>query len=156
MRKKTYQKIINPLERALAIAVDSHSGQVDKGGHPYILHPIRMMLSLEKEEERILALLHDLIEDTEVTLSALESIGFSGEVISGLEALTRKPGETRMQAARRIKKNPLARAVKLADLKDNMDLSRISEPGEGDFARIREYEKVMTLLKEEEFDQEGP
>lgn len=146
MRKKTYLKISNLLERAIALAVDAHFGQRDKGGHPYILHSLRVMFSLDDEKDRIIAVLHDVVEDTDASLEDLKTCGFPEDVLSALDALTRKPGETRMQQAGHIKKNPAARRVKLADLSDNMDMSRIRQPGEEDFARLREYEAVLAFL----------
>lgn len=134
------------LERAIEIAASAHSGQTDKAGKPYILHPLRVMLRVSSMEERIVAVLHDVVEDTAVTLEQLAQEGFSQQIIEAVQALTKLPGESRIQAACRAKLNPIARTVKLADNAENMDLSRISEPTEKDFARIREYEEVRAIL----------
>ncbi|MDL2286592.1 HD domain-containing protein [Desulfococcaceae bacterium OttesenSCG-928-F15] len=147
-RKKIYKNAYL-LERAIAIAVNAHLGQKDKGGEPYILHPLRVMLALEDEEDRMTAVLHDVVEDTEISLESLRDSGFSETVLCAVDALTKKPGESRMQAAERIKKNPVARRVKLADLADNMDLSRIPSPSEKDLARLRQYEEILAFLKSE-------
>lgn len=137
---------MSSLERAIAIAAEAHAGQVDKAGHPYILHPLRVMLSVEGEYAQMAAVLHDVVEDTSVTLDQLVSEGFPTAVVEAVEALTKRPGETRLMAAERAAQNPIARVVKLADNADNMDLSRIPNPTERDFARLAEYQAVRQLL----------
>jgi (p)ppGpp synthase/HD superfamily hydrolase len=134
------------LERAIAIAAEAHAGAVDKAGQPYILHPLRVMLRLDDPQQRIVAVLHDVVEDTPVSLDRLRSEGFSDAVVGAVEALTKRPGETRLEAAGRAAENPIALAVKLADNAENMDLSRISEPTEKDYQRLREYQAVRALL----------
>jgi guanosine-3',5'-bis(diphosphate) 3'-pyrophosphohydrolase len=137
---------MSTLERAIAIAAEAHAGEFDRAGQPFILHPIRVMIRLAGSEERIVAVLHDVVEDTSITLDYLRDAGFSEVVVNAIEALTKLPGETRLQAAERAAVNPIARSVKLADNADNMDLSRIVSPTEKDYARIREYEQVRALL----------
>ena len=137
------------LERAIEIAAKAHAGQVDKGGQPYILHPLRVMLRVPEAESRIVAVLHDVVEDAEITYDDLRAEGFSGSVLAALEALTKQPGESRTDAARRARANPIAREVKLADNAENMDLSRIPEPTEKDYKRIVEYREVRKILLEE-------
>jgi guanosine-3',5'-bis(diphosphate) 3'-pyrophosphohydrolase len=134
------------LERAIAIAAKAHAGQVDKAGQPYILHPLRVMLRMNSSIERIAAVLHDVVEDSSVTLDFLTAEGFLQEVISAVEALTKRQGESRIDAARRAKQDPVARLVKLADNAENMDLSRIAEPTERDYARVEEYKVVRSIL----------
>ena len=134
------------LEIALKIAATHHAGQVDKAGQPYILHPIRVMLSVKNGDERIAAILHDTVEDTSVTFDDLASAGFSSAVIDAVRALTKTDGESRIEAALRAVQDPIARQVKLADVSDNMDLSRIPSPTEEDFARIEEYKRVREIL----------
>lgn len=134
------------LERAIAIAAEAHAGQVDKAGQPYILHPLRVMLRLDSPFERMAAVLHDVVEDTDVSLDALRWEGFPVEVISAIDALTKREGESRIQAAHRAKEHPIARAVKLADNAENMDLSRIAQPTDRDYARLEEYKKVRAIL----------
>ncbi|MGI6409379.1 MAG: guanosine-3',5'-bis(diphosphate) 3'-pyrophosphohydrolase [Gammaproteobacteria bacterium] len=134
------------LEHALVIAALAHAGQRDKAGQPYILHPLRMMLKLETEQERMVALLHDVLEDTAVTLAELEEAGFSVEVLQAVQTLTRRPGESRMEAAQRAAQDPLALSVKLADNADNLNPQRIAEPQEEDLQRMREYRKVRRFL----------
>lgn len=137
------------LERALAIATLAHAGQQDKAGEPYILHPLRMMLKLESEEERQTALLHDVLEDTAVTLEDLQEAGFSDAVLEAVQLLTRQPEETRMEAAQRAAQNPLALRVKLADNADNLNPKRILEPDEDDLVRMREYRRIRRFLLQE-------
>jgi (p)ppGpp synthase/HD superfamily hydrolase len=137
---------MSTLERAIEIAARSHAGQVDKAGQPYILHPLRLMLAVTAPEERIVAVLHDVVEDTPVTLDDLAAAGFSRDVLTAVAALTKLEGESRIAAAQRAAQNPIARVVKLADVADNMDLSRISVPTEKDFVRLREYEQVQQIL----------
>ena len=134
------------LETALQLAAEAHSGQEDKAGKPYILHPIRVMLSVKTTEEQIAAVLHDTVEDTDVTFEQLSEAGFSVEIISAVRALTKLDGESRVEAARRAVKHPIARQVKLADVKDNMDMSRIPNPTDKDHARLDEYKLVKKIL----------
>lgn len=138
---------MSSLERAISIAADGHAGQVDKAGQPYILHSIRVMLAGTSEEERIAGVLHDVVEDTAVSLEDLVEAGFPDSVIAAVDALTKRPGESRLDAARRAVVDPVARAVKLADNADNSDLSRIPEPTEKDHARLAEYREVRALLQ---------
>lgn len=137
---------MSTLERAIAIAAEGHAGQVDKAGQPYILHPIRVMLRVSGESERIAAILHDVVEDTPVTLDQLLEEGFSKEVVDAVDALTKRPGENRIDAAHRAAANPIARVVKLADNAENMDLSRISNPTQKDYDRLEEYKRVREIL----------
>ncbi|MBX3710565.1 MAG: HD domain-containing protein [Lysobacter sp.] len=137
---------MSTLERAIELAARAHAGQRDKGGHPYILHPLRVMQAVQGEYERIATVLHDIVEDTPVTFDDLLIEGFSPEVVDAVRALTKFDGETREQAARRIVGNPIARAVKLADIADNMDLSRIPNPAERDIERLQQYEVARGIL----------
>lgn len=137
---------MSTLERAIQIAASAHAGQVDKAGQPYILHPLRVMLRLNAVHEQIAAVLHDVVEDTHVELSDLEAEGFANDVLAAVEALTKRPGESRLQAAMRAASHPIARVVKLADNAENMDISRIANPTEEDFKRLREYEAVRAVL----------
>lgn len=137
------------LEIAVAIAAISHQGQVDRAGAPYILHPLRVMLAVKGEHAQMAAVLHDVLEDTPLTIIDLYEAGFSDAVIEAVSALTRQPGMTRMDAARAVATNPIAKAVKLADLADNMDISRIAHPTEKDHALMREYQQVRDYLLQE-------
>ena len=134
------------LERAIEIAAKFHSGQVDKAGQPYVLHPLRLMFAVRTPQERMAAVLHDVVEDTDMTIADLAREGFSQEVVAAVQALTKLTGESRIDAAHRAAADPIARAVKLADVTDNMDLLRIADPSERDFARLKEYEQVRLVL----------
>lgn len=129
------------------IATLAHAGQTDKAGMPYILHSLRVMLRLESQDEMVAGVLHDVVEDTPVTLDDLRRAGFSGKVLSAVEALTKRDGETRLEAARRAAADPVARNVKLADNMDNMDLSRLPSPTEKDLMRLEEYRQVRAILE---------
>lgn len=135
------------LERAIQIAAGAHCGQIDKAGQPYILHPLRVMLRMRGEDERIVAVLHDVVEDSKtVSLVDLAGEGFSQTIVEAVEALTKRRDESRVDAAKRAVLNPIARNVKLADNTENMDLGRIANPTEKDFARLAEYVEVRAIL----------
>ena len=137
---------MSTLEKAIAIAAQGHEGQVDKGGAPYILHPLRVMLAVEGEHAKMAAVLHDAIEDGVCDMGDLIRLGFPREVIDAVMALTRPPGMSRIDAARMAATNPIARAVKLADLEDNMRLDRIPNPSPEDHARHAEYRAAHEYL----------
>lgn len=136
------------LEKAILLAEKAHAGQLDKGGAPYILHPKRVMNACETEEEKIAAILHDVIEDTELTAEDLQKEGFSAAVVEAVACLTKKDGEDYMAYIERVCQNRLAARVKLADLSDNMNLSRIPAPTEKDFARIEKYQKAKAYMEQ--------
>ena len=137
---------MSTLEKAIAIAATAHAGQLDKADQPYILHPLRVMLRVATLDEKMAAVLHDVVEDTPVTLEELAREGFSPEVLSAVSALTKQSGESRLDAAIRAAANAIARNVKLADNTENMDLSRIRTPTARDYERLEEYKKVRELL----------
>jgi (p)ppGpp synthase/HD superfamily hydrolase len=138
---------MSSLERAIAIAAEAHAGQQDKAGAPYVLHPLRMMLRLSSNDERIVAVLHDVCEDCPGwTFDRLRAEGFSEPILAALDSVTKRDGETYEDFVRRAAANPIGRAVKLADLQDNCDLSRISKPAERDFQRIEKYKKAIDLI----------
>ncbi|MBF0295499.1 MAG: GTP pyrophosphokinase [Magnetococcales bacterium] len=136
------------LDAAIALAVDAHKGQTDKVGQPYILHPMRLMLRLDGEEERIVAILHDVVEDTHVTLDDLRAMGFSPTVIEALDRLTHRPEESYDDYLARILPHPLARKVKLLDLEDNMDIRRLDHQcQENDWLRLKKYRTAWARLR---------
>ncbi|TQK74922.1 HD domain-containing protein [Brevibacillus sp. AG162] len=137
---------MSTLEKAIVIATNAHTGQLDKGGNPYILHPLRIMMKMPSEESRIVAVLHDVLEDTEVTKEDLFQAGFSNEIVEAVIAVTRDEDETYMEFVKRAKLNLIARAVKLADLEDNCDLSRIPDPNSKDHERLLRYKKAIKEL----------
>jgi len=132
---------------ALKLATIAHSGQIDKGGKPYILHPISVAKIVKTEEEKTVALLHDVIEDTPVTLEELRENGLPESVVVAVDVLTKRPGVDYGDYIQRVKQNPLALAVKIADMTHNMDLSRIQNPSAKDYARIEKYNGVLRELK---------
>jgi hypothetical protein len=139
---------MSTLERAIVIATEGHSGVKDKGGEPYILHPLRLMLSLPSPEERIVAVLHDVVEDCrEWTLERLGAEGFSDRVIAALDSVTKREGEDYSAFIVRAAADPIGRRVKLADLRDNSDISRIPAPTENDHERIEKYRQAIKLLQ---------
>jgi guanosine-3',5'-bis(diphosphate) 3'-pyrophosphohydrolase len=137
---------MSSIEHAIQIAATAHAGQVDKAGEPYILHPIRVMLRVEGVHERMAAVLHDVVEDTDITLSALAREGFPAPVVEAVAALTKHPGESRMAAAVRASGHPIALVVKLADNAENLNFGRIPNPTEKDFVRMEEYKVVREFL----------
>jgi (p)ppGpp synthase/HD superfamily hydrolase len=137
---------MSTLERAIVIAAESHAGQTDKAGAPYVLHPLRVMLRVASNDARIVAVLHDVIEDCGVTPERLRAEGFSETVIRALGAVTRAPGETYEDFVLRAAADPIGRQVKLADLRDNSDPSRISEPTGKDAARMEKYRRAIATL----------
>ncbi|MEG2462588.1 MAG: phosphohydrolase [Acinetobacter sp.] len=139
---------MSTLEKAIALAATQHAGQLDKGGQPYILHPLRLMLQFSNPTLQIIAVLHDILEDTSTTAEDLEALGFSAEIIQSIQALTKQTAESRLEAAKRTTLNPLATQVKYVDVLDNMNLSRINNPTARDFARLEEYKEVLEILKQ--------
>lgn len=136
------------LERAIEIAARTHAGQLDKGGAPYILHPLRVMLRVAPGAQQIVAVLHDVVEDSELTFEDLEREGFSAEVISGLRAVTKVEGESYEAFVARAALDPVGKAVKLADLMENSDLSRIAQPSQKDLERVEKYGRAIKYLME--------
>ena len=134
------------LQDAIELAVHSHRGQTDKAGQPYILHPLRLMMQFTKEHERIVAVLHDVIEDTNVTMEKLTELGYDEEIRRAIEHLTRRPDENYEQFIKRVVACDLARRVKIADLEDNMDLRRLKVVTEKDLERQRRYHSAWEWL----------
>ena len=137
------------LERAVVIAATAHAGQVDKAGMPYILHPLRVMLALSSLEERIVGVLHDLVEDTGWTLDDLRREGFAEAVVAAVAVDARGLAESYDDFVRRAARQPLGPRVKLADLADNLDLSRIAAPTARDHARLERYRRAVALIEGE-------
>lgn len=145
------------LEHAMITAVSAHMGQLDKGGQPYILHPIRVMLQCGSMEERAAALLHDVLEDTPLTAAELAAEGFPREVLEAVVCLTRVRDEDYAVYIERVCGNRLAAAVKLADLTDNMDLNRLPGLTQRDFQRLERYIRAKRRVEQalEEWDERG-
>ncbi|HLL03351.1 MAG TPA: GTP pyrophosphokinase [Myxococcaceae bacterium] len=136
------------LEDAIALAVQAHKGQRDKAGQTYILHPLRVMMRLDTEAERMAAVLHDVVEDTPYTLERLRQLGYPQEVLFALECLTKREGENYEAFIERVRPHPLARRVKLADLEDNMDVRRLTAVGPREAERLARYRAAWARLKE--------
>ncbi len=134
------------LQRALEIAVQAHKGQLQKDGLPYVLHPIKLMMSMNTDDEKIAAVLHDVIEDTPWSLEDLRNEGFSETLLDALECLTHSKGLSYEDYIEQLSGNPLARQVKLADLQDNMDIRRIPDVVEKDLQRLAKYHRVWKML----------
>jgi (p)ppGpp synthase/HD superfamily hydrolase len=135
------------LQRAIAIAAKAHEGQVDKAGKPYLDHPLFVMENVNSLEQKIVAVLHDAVEDSELTLEQLRSEGFPEVLVSAIAAITKIEGETYATYLERVIANPIALRVKIADVTHNLDIRRIAHPTEADFQRIAKYKKVLSQLR---------
>jgi len=138
---------VNKYVEAYRLAEEAHKGQLDKGGKPYIEHPVRVAQMCKSLEAKTVAMLHDVIEDTFLTEDDLYKAGFDEKIVQTVVDLTRKDGETYMDFIRRLSVNELAREVKIADLRDNMDVSRLNDIKENDVARLKKYLKAFKYLK---------
>ena len=138
---------MSTIERAIQIATEAHKGQFDKAGREYIGHPIRVMEMGKTEDEKIVGVLHDVIEDTDWTFERLEAEGFSQEVINALRCVTKtSENENYDDFIDRVKKNPLAASVKINDLTDNMDIRRLPYLSDKDVKRLKKYLKAYKRL----------
>jgi (p)ppGpp synthase/HD superfamily hydrolase len=135
------------LEDAISLAVSAHKGQRDKVGQPYILHPLRVMFRLESDEARIVAILHDVLEDTPITKERLRELGYAEHLITALDHLTHREGESYQDFITRAAQDPIAKQVKLADLEDNMDVRRLTAVSAKDAARLAKYCESWHRLK---------
>ena len=138
---------MSTVERAVVIAAEGHAGQLDKAGNPYLLHPLRVMLRLDTDEERMAGVLHDVVEDCGWSIDDLRAEGFSEVVLRAVEAVTKREGESYDDFVTRAAADPIGRRVKLADLEDNCDLSRISNPTTKDFERIEKYKRAIAKIR---------
>lgn len=133
-------------EKAMQIAIKVHRGQLDKGGNDYINHPIRVSENCSLDEEKVVALLHDTIEDGDITADYLLMQGFPHDIVDAVLSVSRKRGEDYFDFIQRCKANPIGRRVKIADLKDNMDITRLNELTEKDIERLKKYHKAYKML----------
>ena len=139
---------MSTLERAIAIAATAHAGLTDKAGAPYILHPLRVMLRLTTEAERITAVLHDVVEDCEGwSFERLLGEGFASEIVEALKSVSKVEGESYEEFVKRAAQNPIGRRVKFSDLHDNCDLSRIAQPTAKDHERIARYRRAIAYIE---------
>ena len=137
---------MSTLEKAISIAIEAHEGDVDKAGSPYILHPLRIMFQMDTEEEMIVAVLHDVVEDSDYSFEKLREIGFSERVIEALDSVTKRAGEAYEDFVKRAASHPIGKKIKLADLRDNMDLSRLAKVTDTDLKRVQKYHEALKIL----------
>lgn len=144
------ENLENLYKRAVEIAQEAHKGQTDKGGNPYIEHPLYVASKVDTTELKIVAVLHDTLEDSSMTADDLRQEGFPEEIVEAIVMLTREDGDEQayLDYIHRVSENAMAAAVKRADLMHNMDMSRIPQPTEKDLKRRRKYEKALNLLEE--------
>jgi guanosine-3',5'-bis(diphosphate) 3'-pyrophosphohydrolase len=137
------------LSNMLVLATNKHHGQFDRGGNPYILHPLKVMYFLKTDDEELqcIALGHDLVEDTGLTYKELREQGFSERIIDGIRALTKVPGETQEEVMQRICASKDAMRVKLCDLRHNSDIRRLKGVTEKDVKRISKYHEMYLEIK---------
>lgn len=133
-------------KKAMKIAFAAHKEQVDKSGLPYIYHPIHLAEQMKSEETVCVALLHDVVEDTDLTFEDLQKEGFPEEVLAALKLMTHDETAAYMDYVKEIRKNPIASAVKLADLRHNSDLTRLDTVDEKAEKRAEKYRKAIELL----------
>ena len=131
---------------ALELAVEKHKNQTDKAGNPYILHPLHVMENVNSKDGKIVAILHDIIEDTDITEDYLLKIGLSKRIVDAVVALTRSEDIDYQEYIKTLSSNPLAKEVKLADLEHNMDLKRLPTLEEKDLERNRKYQIAYHYL----------
>ncbi len=134
------------IDIAWAIAKKAHAGQVDKAGVDYIQHPLYVASQVNTEQEKAVALLHDVIEDSDITAADLFASGLSNEVVTAVQILTKKKGQSYQEYLGKVKSNNLARVVKLADLKHNSDLSRLKSVTNTDYERVKKYKNAIYYL----------
>lgn len=144
-----YQKkeIMDNLEKAIALAEEIHSGQKDRYGKPYIQHPFRVMIKMGTPTGKITAVLHDVIEDSDLTVKDLEKQGFPADIVFAVDCLSKRDGEKYDNYIERVKASPLAVEVKLADLEDNMDIRRASAFDEDLCRRLKKYHRAWRNLQ---------
>ncbi len=134
------------LALAIAIAYQAHDGQIDKAGKPYISHPLTVMAQMDTVESKIVAVLHDAIEDSDLTIADLVKQGFPEFITEAIVAITKLDGELYENYILRVQSNAIALKVKIADITHNMDISRIANPTDKDFQRLEKYKKVLAQL----------
>lgn len=137
------------LTQAIQLATEAYKDQKDKAGKPYITHVIRVMERCKTEEEKIIAVLHDIVEDTSITLDDLRKEDFNEKILSAIEAITQGKDESKTEYIRRVKSNPLATRVKLNDLEDNMDIRRLNKITDKDVKRLKKYLTIYRYLMDE-------
>ncbi len=135
-------------KKAMKFCFQAHKDQTDKSGIPYVFHPIHLAEQMKDEDTTVVALLHDVVEDTDCTLEDLAEMGFGDKVIEAIGLMTHPEGVPYMDYVAKIKENPIAKAVKLADLAHNSDITRMDVIDEKAFARVEKYAAAIALLTE--------
>ena len=133
----------------MKLCYEAHHGQEDKGGMPYVFHPYHVAEQMTDEDCAVVALLHDVVEDTDYTIDQIRGMGFGDDVVEALECLTHREGEDYMDYIRKIRLNPIAKKVKLADLEHNSDTARLFPPAGEDYKRVEKYNEARKILLEE-------
>ncbi|MFK7844261.1 MAG: GTP pyrophosphokinase [Rhodothermales bacterium] len=136
------------LEKAIEIAVNAHAGQTDKAGRPYVLHPLWLMHQFEDMDAMMVAVLHDAVEDSSLTLGDLSGEGFPSHIVDAVDAITNREGELYESYIQRVQAHPIALRVKLADLEHNMDIRRMAQIRDRDLARLDKYHKTWKKLRQ--------
>ena len=134
------------LDKAIAVASKVHAGQLDKAGQPYVLHPLRLMFRFQSDVEMIVAVLHDAVEDSNLALDDLKSLGFSDVVLKALDCLSKRAGETYEEFIERVSENDLAKKIKIEDIKDNLNLTRLNNIIDKDLTRVKKYHQALKFL----------
>lgn len=134
------------LEQAIQLASTKHYGQRDKSGKPYIFHLLHVMNNVNNLSSKIVAILHDILEDTDMTKNDLLNLGFCENIVEAIDVLTKTKQEVYMDYIKKVNQNPIAKEVKLADLKHNMDLTRLETISEKDLKRVEKYVKSYKYL----------
>ena len=136
-------------KKAMRLSFKAHEGQLDRCGIPYVTHPLHLAEQMPDEDCTVAALLHDVVEDTDFSLEDLRRMGFPPRALEAVALLTHDPAEPYLDYVARLKQNPVARTVKLADLRHNSDLTRLDTVTERDLARVEKYAAALRLLEEQ-------
>ena len=136
-------------KKALRLCFEAHRDQVDKSGLPYVFHPFHLAEQMTDEVTTVVALLHDVVEDTDYSLEDLRAMGFQEEAVTALTLLTHDPAVPYMDYVAAIRQNPIAKKVKLADLRHNSDLSRLGTADEKALERVQKYRNAIAMLEQE-------
>jgi (p)ppGpp synthase/HD superfamily hydrolase len=139
------------VDQAILLATHLHKGHKDKAGLPYIYHPLRVMLALDDENEKVVAVLHDVVEDTSITCDDLTDLGYPHTLVYAIDSISKQKGENLKQYITRVKKNPIAKNVKIADISDNMSPGRLMQLDENTRKRLKEKyaDSLRWLLRDD-------
>ena len=136
-------------KKAIKLSFQAHAGQLDRCGLPYVAHPLHLAEQMPDEDCTVAALLHDVVEDTDYTVEDLQRMGFPPRALEAVALLTHDPTEPYLDYVARLKQDPVARTVKLADLRHNSDLTRLDTVTERDLARVEKYAAALRLLEDQ-------